>query len=157
MPPSPKQVGRPLTVAGLRVVCGVFVVIVVLMMFCAYGLAPRLTPLDSDASESMISILATVAMAEALLIWIIRWRLRPMWIVQLQAQRYQPGGAVPAAYGTALIVGAALAQGLGLFGSTVYLMTRKPEALGFAGLAVVFILMQLPNDSHLLREQNEED
>lgn len=157
MPPSPKQAGRPLTVAGLRVVCGTFAAFVVLMMVTAYFLAPQLDPFDSDSSESMISILAAVAMAEALLIWILRWRMRPLWSVQLQAQPYAPGSAVPAAYGTVVILSAALAQGLGLFGSTVYLMTHKPEALGFGGLAVVFILMQLPNDSHLLREQNKED
>lgn len=155
MPPAPPRAGRPLTVAGLRVVLVTFIVFVALMLGLAWWFAPNLEPLEADMHDVLISVLAAVAVADIAMVWVVRRRSRAAWTDQLAAQPYAPGGAVPPAFGAAVIVGAALCEGLGLFGAVLYLLTRNPVTLAFGALAIVFIFLQMPKDSHLALDSSE--
>lgn len=157
MSSPPHKAGRPLTVAGLRVILVTFSVFIALVLGAAYWFAPQLEPIAADLHETLLSVLGAIAVANIAMVWIMRSRSRAVWQAQLEAAPYVPGGPVPPAFGSVVVIGAALCEGLGLFGAALYLLTHQPVALGFGVLSIVFIVLQLPKESQLqpnLREDH---
>ena len=141
-----------MTIAGLRVVLITFAGFVVVVLALALAFGRRLEPLDPAAHEPLLAMLGALALAEVAALYFVRRRSRKTWREQLAARPYQSGGPLPPAYSSAVLIGAALCQGLGHFGAVVYALTHRTSALAFGVLSILFILMQFPKDDHLVQE-----
>ena len=141
-----------MTVAGLRVVLVTFAGFVLVVLGIALAFGRQLDPLEPAMHEPLLTMLGALALAEVLALYFVRRRSRKAWLEQLATQPYQPGGPLPPAYSSAVLIGAALCQGLGHFGAVVFALTHRTGALAFGVLSILFILMQFPKDAHLVQE-----
>jgi len=155
MSSPPRVAGRPISLAGLRVILmtmsGFLVVFIAIAMFAHGSIGSD----DTSQGDALLPVVALLAVMESLAIFFLRRRLRKAWTAELEEKPYEPGGDLPTSYAQAVLIGAALAEGVGLFAGVVHLLSGNPYAIGLAGLAFFAILAQLPREEAFLTSKGK--
>ena len=145
----PRGAGRQVTLAGLRVILLMFAgFLAAAMLFAALGQGLFETR-DESLNAALLPVLGLLALAEGLTWFVLRLRMQPRWKAELAVEPYRPGGPVPTNYAGILIIGGAFAEGIGVFGALIHLMTGDFVALVVSGIALLLILAQLPREEAL--------
>ena len=146
-----------LTVAQLNIIGAAFAAGIVLFAAIALTVGPLgLAAEDggTESSDSLGTMLLYVLGAQAIVVLPISFALRNAGVKRVAADRESTlaqidEGQVPTQLGGAIIVSAALVESLGLFGCVIVLLTGNMIALGAPVLAVLMILLELPNQQRL--------
>lgn len=149
MSSPPRVQGRPITTAGLRVILVTMAVFVLLAGVVSFFAKDSLVSIDPELGEVLFPAVLMLAGAEALGYFFLRLRLRKAWRLELAQLPYTSGGALPMSYAQLTLIGAALAEGVGLFAAITHALSGNPYAIGLVGLAFFAILAQLPREEHL--------
>jgi hypothetical protein len=106
--------------------------------------------IDPSKADVLLPAAGFLAAADLLGYAFLRMRLKGLWLEELAETPYRSGGDLPKNFSQAVLIGAALADGVGVFAAVIHLLSGSPLALGLAGLAFFSILALLPREESLL-------
>ena len=150
MTAPPRSSGRPVTLAGLRVIVFTMAGFQLAWTLAAFFAKGTALELDPELATMLLPAGGLLAVSELAAFFFLRLRFKKLWQRELAERPYKTGGPLPTNFAQSALIGAALAEGVGLFGAVIHFLSGDPYGLLLAGLAFFSILALLPREETLL-------
>jgi len=141
---------QPIFVA--QIILSLLIVGVITLTVAAVFAHPKMGTTDAKLGELLLMILAGVPVLTLPVYVLLRRRAtRLLGLRQHNARAEVRNDQIPPELLVVVIVGAAQAEGLGLFGAVIFLITGQWLALAAPALAIVLIGIQIPGKESIER------